>query len=170
MLHPAGLKRPLLGLGQRRTSRTSVVDGAAQHVASIRLPLHTNAVCSGDKVVRPALSTARRGLKPTLQRKQVSVVNAAGNGTWPSGLQQAKIKVRDAALCVASLHKDRHIRSSTNAISGKLPVVFLQANTVINCQVIGVGGGGSNAVNRMKEGDLQGVELWVVNTDAQVSL
>lgn len=35
-------------------------------------------------------------------------------------------------------------------------------------QVVGVGGGGSNAVNRMKEGKLQGVEFWVVNTDAQV--
>jgi len=34
-------------------------------------------------------------------------------------------------------------------------------------KVIGVGGGGSNAVNRMKEGSLQGVEFWVVNTDAQ---
>lgn len=34
-------------------------------------------------------------------------------------------------------------------------------------KVIGVGGGGSNAVNRMKEADIQGVELWVVNTDAQ---
>jgi len=34
-------------------------------------------------------------------------------------------------------------------------------------QVIGVGGGGSNAVNRMVGTDIQGVEFWVVNTDAQ---
>ena len=33
--------------------------------------------------------------------------------------------------------------------------------------VIGVGGGGSNAVNRMIENDVQGVEFVVVNTDAQ---
>ena len=33
--------------------------------------------------------------------------------------------------------------------------------------VIGVGGGGSNAVNRMIENDVQGVEFEVVNTDAQ---
>ena len=33
--------------------------------------------------------------------------------------------------------------------------------------VIGVGGGGSNAVNRMTENDVQGVEFVVVNTDAQ---
>ena len=34
-------------------------------------------------------------------------------------------------------------------------------------KVIGVGGGGSNAVNRMIQSDLQGVEFWIVNTDAQ---
>jgi cell division protein FtsZ len=36
-------------------------------------------------------------------------------------------------------------------------------------QVIGVGGGGSNAVNRMVGSDINGVEFWIVNTDAQVS-
>ncbi len=35
-------------------------------------------------------------------------------------------------------------------------------------QVIGVGGGGSNAVNRMLQSELHGVELWIINTDAQV--
>lgn len=34
-------------------------------------------------------------------------------------------------------------------------------------QVVGVGGGGSNAVNRMLQSELQGVDLWVLNTDAQ---
>ena len=34
-------------------------------------------------------------------------------------------------------------------------------------KVIGVGGGGSNAVNRMIEADLSGVEFIVANTDAQ---
>ena len=36
-------------------------------------------------------------------------------------------------------------------------------------QVIGVGGGGSNAVNRMLASDLAGVDLYVLNTDSQVS-
>ena len=35
-------------------------------------------------------------------------------------------------------------------------------------KVIGVGGGGGNAVNRMIENDLQGVEYFVINTDCQV--
>jgi len=34
-------------------------------------------------------------------------------------------------------------------------------------KVIGTGGGGSNAVNRMMEAQLEGVEFWIVNTDAQ---
>uniref|UniRef100_A0A0D9WH28 Tubulin/FtsZ GTPase domain-containing protein n=1 Tax=Leersia perrieri TaxID=77586 RepID=A0A0D9WH28_9ORYZ len=34
-------------------------------------------------------------------------------------------------------------------------------------KVIGVGGGGSNAVNRMIESDMKGVEFWIVNTDFQ---
>ena len=36
-----------------------------------------------------------------------------------------------------------------------------------NIKVIGVGGGGNNAVNRMIGADLKGVEFWVVNTDIQ---
>ncbi|KAL8213826.1 hypothetical protein R6Q57_003275 [Mikania cordata] len=34
-------------------------------------------------------------------------------------------------------------------------------------KVIGVGGGGSNAVNRMIEHEMKGVDFWIVNTDVQ---
>ncbi|PHU06251.1 Cell division protein FtsZ -like protein 2-2, chloroplastic [Capsicum chinense] len=34
-------------------------------------------------------------------------------------------------------------------------------------KVVGVGGGGSNAVNRMIESSMNGVEFWIVNTDIQ---
>ncbi|CAG9464894.1 unnamed protein product [Pedinophyceae sp. YPF-701] len=40
-------------------------------------------------------------------------------------------------------------------------------NTAAKIKVIGVGGGGSNAVNRMVNTDVQGVDFYVVNTDAQ---
>ncbi|MGH7238112.1 MAG: cell division protein FtsZ, partial [Candidatus Saccharimonadales bacterium] len=36
-----------------------------------------------------------------------------------------------------------------------------------NIKVIGVGGAGSNAVNRMIAAGLNGVEFWACNTDAQ---
>ncbi|KAL3701544.1 hypothetical protein R1sor_019566 [Riccia sorocarpa] len=37
-------------------------------------------------------------------------------------------------------------------------------------KVIGVGGGGNNAINRMIGSGLQGVEFWAINTDAQALL
>jgi len=39
--------------------------------------------------------------------------------------------------------------------------------TVVNIKVIGVGGGGNNAVNRMIQGGLRGVEFLTINTDKQ---
>ena len=35
-------------------------------------------------------------------------------------------------------------------------------------KVVGVGGGGGNAVNRMIKSGLSGVEFWLMNTDLQV--
>ena len=37
-----------------------------------------------------------------------------------------------------------------------------------NIKVVGVGGGGGNAVNRMIQAGLSGVEFWLMNTDLQV--
>ena len=52
---------------------------------------------------------------------------------------------------------------------------FDQSNDILPSQnakieVIGVGGGGSNAVNRMIDSDLEGVSFRVLNTDAQALL
>ncbi|MEM7772793.1 MAG: cell division protein FtsZ, partial [Cyanobacteria bacterium P01_A01_bin.37] len=41
------------------------------------------------------------------------------------------------------------------------------SDSVAKIKVIGVGGGGCNAVNRMIAGEVAGVEFWSVNTDAQ---
>ena len=38
----------------------------------------------------------------------------------------------------------------------------------VNIKVIGVGGGGNNAVNRMIEAGVKGVEFIAINTDKQV--
>src|SRR5690554_2884882 len=43
-------------------------------------------------------------------------------------------------------------------------------NQFADIKVIGVGGGGSNAVNRMIEAGLKGVSFITVNTDAQALL
>ena len=44
----------------------------------------------------------------------------------------------------------------------------LEDNDLAKIKVIGVGGGGNNAVKRMKEEGLQGVEFVAVNTDKQI--
>ena len=44
----------------------------------------------------------------------------------------------------------------------------LEIDQLAKIKVIGVGGGGNNAVNRMIESGVQGVEFIVANTDLQV--
>ena len=44
----------------------------------------------------------------------------------------------------------------------------LEMDQLAKIKVIGVGGGGNNAVNRMIESGVQGVEFIVANTDLQV--
>ena len=45
---------------------------------------------------------------------------------------------------------------------------MLEIDQLAKIKVIGVGGGGNNAVNRMIEQGLQGVDFIVANTDLQV--
>lgn len=45
-----------------------------------------------------------------------------------------------------------------------------EMTNITNIKVIGVGGGGGNAVNRMVEGGLRGIEFIAMNTDQQVLL
>jgi cell division protein FtsZ len=40
-------------------------------------------------------------------------------------------------------------------------------SNIAKIKVIGVGGGGCNAVNRMIESEVAGIEFWAINTDAQ---
>jgi cell division protein FtsZ len=44
---------------------------------------------------------------------------------------------------------------------------YIVPSSIAKIKVIGVGGGGGNAVNRMIASDLGGVEFWSINTDAQ---
>ena len=46
--------------------------------------------------------------------------------------------------------------------------VFMNQNQIAKIKVIGCGGGGCNAVNRMIESGVKGVEFIVANTDLQV--
>ena len=48
------------------------------------------------------------------------------------------------------------------------PSEYPRFSSNANIKVVGVGGGGGNAVNRMIASGLSGVEFWAMNTDAQV--
>ena len=52
-----------------------------------------------------------------------------------------------------------------------VPDLFCMLSFVCWCavKVVGVGGGGGNAVVRMTQQSIPGVEFWCLNTDAQVS-
>jgi cell division protein FtsZ len=54
-----------------------------------------------------------------------------------------------------------------NALSAERPMSDIIPSSVAKIKVIGVGGGGCNAVNRMIDSGLAGIEFWAVNTDAQ---
>ena len=55
-------------------------------------------------------------------------------------------------------------KETSNNDSTKMPT----GGTPADIKVIGVGGGGGNAVNRMIKAGLAGVEFWAMNTDVQV--
>lgn len=48
------------------------------------------------------------------------------------------------------------------------PADYPRYSSNANIKVVGVGGGGGNAVNRMIASGLSGIEFWAMNTDAQV--
>ena len=53
------------------------------------------------------------------------------------------------------------------AADSEAEMLGITPSSIANIKVIGVGGGGSNAVNRMIASDVSGVEFWAINTDAQ---
>ena len=64
--------------------------------------------------------------------------------------------------------RGRHARGHEERLDNVSPLPALEAFAQI--KVIGVGGGGSNAVDRMIETEIRGVEFITVNTDAQALL
>jgi cell division protein FtsZ len=58
-----------------------------------------------------------------------------------------------------------HDHKKTSADNSRIGEIV--PGRIANIKVIGVGGGGGNAVNRMIESDVSGVEFWSINTDAQ---
>ena len=62
---------------------------------------------------------------------------------------------------------DIFAQNPTSSAPTQTPISRNGANPT-NIKVVGVGGGGGNAVNRMIKAGLSGVEFWLMNTDLQV--
>jgi cell division protein FtsZ len=62
------------------------------------------------------------------------------------------------------LGQNRDARSTLADESRSIEIV---PSSVAKIKVIGVGGGGCNAVNRMIASEVSGIEFWTINTDAQ---
>jgi len=61
----------------------------------------------------------------------------------------------------------RNLFSGSSQLGKKTLEVIPEMNPVASIKVIGVGGGGGNAINRMIKANLRGIEFIAVNTDAQ---
>ena len=62
---------------------------------------------------------------------------------------------------------DRKEQPRNSALETNTNANEIVPSNVAQIKVIGVGGGGCNAVNRMIESNVSGVEFWGINTDAQ---
>ncbi|NJK34496.1 MAG: cell division protein FtsZ [Oscillatoriales cyanobacterium SM2_2_1] len=80
---------------------------------------------------------------------------------WPEEFNSTHIDDGIDAIHTLGLSRNR-LKSS---VDSKAENIML--GSVAKIKVIGVGGGGGNAVNRMIASDLGGVEFWTFNTDAQ---
>jgi cell division protein FtsZ len=68
----------------------------------------------------------------------------------------------------SGIHLAHSINNSMKAQLGVDPEMSeIMLGSMAKIKVIGVGGGGGNAVNRMIASEMSGVEFWAVNTDAQ---
>ncbi len=73
-------------------------------------------------------------------------------------------------MATSHQQKDNSLRNlfSSNAHPQKKTMEIVpEMNPIASIKVIGIGGGGNNAINRMVRADLRGIEFITVNTDAQ---
>jgi cell division protein FtsZ len=67
----------------------------------------------------------------------------------------------NSGIHLGQTHDSNHDLEETSNLGDIVP------SSVARIKVIGVGGGGCNAVNRMVDSGVSGVEFWSINTDAQ---
>lgn len=93
----------------------------------------------------------------------------AYDGSHNNEEQSNRLQAMDTSNSVGN--SGLHLSQSSNARSRsgeEARSVEGMPGSIARIKVIGVGGGGGNAVNRMIASELSGVEFWAINTDAQV--
>ncbi len=105
------------------------------------------------------------GKQPLSQEKLERAENFSmdGNIRAEAVVHGAEVKAEKAGPGEESMERSKE----TMASKGKQQRF---ADSTANIKVVGVGGGGSNAVDRMIEAGIRGVEFVVVNTDSQALL
>jgi cell division protein FtsZ len=90
-----------------------------------------------------------------LRRMQDEMMGTGSGSRVPSSQQQVVVQQRT--------------QSSSNTALSSSPTALMPDGGLSPCviKVLGVGGGGSNAVDRMLDTRISGVEFWAINTDAQ---
>lgn len=95
------------------------------------------------------------------QNQELTYKNAQSLGQPGSSLASSNNPFGSSGLNFGQSNEGRKMTTESSRIGEIVP------GRVANIKVIGVGGGGGNAVNRMIESDVSGVEFWSINTDAQ---
>jgi cell division protein FtsZ len=126
------------------------------------------ATTEGTQADEPATGRRKRGTKPATTgtkrpRKRRPSTTASKTTTTVSGERAAQPKQSKPKAQIESEQQAPHVEG-TNVMAGN------PQNYLAVIKVIGVGGGGVNAVNRMIDAGLKGVEFIAVNTDAQALL
>ncbi|NES98630.1 MAG: cell division protein FtsZ [Desertifilum sp. SIO1I2] len=100
----------------------------------------------------------------TLPNRKLGLAHRNANAENPTPFAMsvdAANPFRNAGLQIAQSHDRNNLAAEESRQDNIVP------SSVARIKVIGVGGGGGNAVNRMIASEVSGVEFWTINTDAQ---
>ena len=107
---------------------------------------------------------------PPHSKIDIDQLNSGEDALFSSGIPSGSEDVDDLDSILGNLGSDNApVTPSSASItpSAESESGYIMAHGAARIKVMGVGGGGGNAVNRMIASNVLGVEFWLLNTDAQ---